>query len=156
MKTIEIPRRSRRGGRPPKEPKEGVIVTHMITRDGLQDPGPRTRALLEKHGIASILKAMKDEKYLAETFSAYDGMLIIGLANSLNGSGEERERMFARMFGKVPDRTINLNINLDASPEQLAQNAGNLLSKIEPSLLEETESECVTIEAESACDLIED
>lgn len=97
---------------------------------GLQDPGPRMKLLAEKHGIETILKAMDDHAFLGKTFSTYDGMLIVGLGNSLKGSGEERERMLNRMFGKVPDRQINLNLNVDVAPEQLSARAGNLFSQL--------------------------
>ena len=113
-----------RPGRPPKVPlaeKPGAV----------QDPGPRTKTLVAKHGVAAILRAMKDEKFLADNFSAYDGMLIIGLGNALKGSGEERERMLNRMFGKVPDKQINLNINVEITPDQLSDKAKALLAKLD-------------------------
>lgn len=96
----------------------------------VQDPGPRLKHLVQEHGIASIMTAMKDVDYLAKTFSTYDGMLIIGLANSLAGSGEERERMLNRMFGKVPDKQINLNLNIEVTPDQLNDRADALLDRL--------------------------
>lgn len=97
---------------------------------GMQDPGPRAKALVDMHGIEKIMKAIDDPKYLAKEFSTYDGMIIMGIGNSLRGNGHERERMFDRMFGKVPDKQINLNINLDASPEQLSDRALSLLERL--------------------------
>lgn len=108
---------------------------------GIQDPGPRAKLLVERHGIASILKAIEDKDYLAETFSTYDGMLIVGIGNSLRGNGEERERMLNRMFGKVADKQINLNVNIDASPEQLSDNALGLLDDMADSDQDDSESD---------------
>lgn len=126
---IYMPFPSRNGGRP-KTP----LVEKGQT--GLQDPGPRTKALVAKHGVGAIMRAMRDEKYLADTFSAYDGMLIIGLGNALKGSGDERERMLNRMFGKVPDKQINLNINVDVTPDQLSDKAKALLAKLDDGVSE--------------------
>lgn len=97
---------------------------------GMQDPGPRAKVLVEKHGAAAVLRAMRDEKFLADNFSIYDGMIIIGLGNALKGSGEERERMFNRMFGKVPDKTINLNLNVEVQPSQITARAEELLEQL--------------------------
>lgn len=97
---------------------------------GVQEPSPRLKYLCEAHGVESILKAMKDEKYLAKTFSTYDGILIIGLANALKGSDNARESLLNRMFGKVPDKQINLNLNVDSSPEQLSDKALAMLQML--------------------------
>lgn len=95
----------------------------------LQDPGPRTKALLDKFGTKTILEAIDDRDKL-DKFSAYDAMLIVGLANSLKGSGEERERMFNRMFGKVPDKQISLNVNIDVDSDQLTGKAQDMLANL--------------------------
>ena len=123
-----IEEKRNKGGNPAwfkgmKTPRHGVAK-------GLQEPSIRLKHLAESHGIESILKAMKDEKYLAKTFSTYDGMLIIGLANSLKGSDSARESLLNRMFGKVPDKQINLNLNVDSSPEQLSDKALSLLAML--------------------------
>jgi len=96
----------------------------------LQDPGTRAKILVEKHGSEKILRALKDENYLAREFSTYDGMIIIAIGNALKGSGDERERLFNRMFGKVPDKQVNLNVNVDLSPDQLSERAQELLARI--------------------------
>lgn len=106
---------------------------------GIQEPGPRLRALVEKHGIAHILKAMNSEKYLADNFSAYDGLLIMGLANGLKGDGVERERLLDRMFGKVPDRAINVNLNLETDPSQLSDKALELLARLTPMIEDDSD-----------------
>ena len=123
-----IEKKPNKGGNPAwfkgmKTPRHGIAK-------GLQEPSIRLKHLAESHGIESILKAMKDEKYLAKTFSTYDGMLIIGLANSLKGSDSARESLLNRMFGKVPDKQINLNVNVDSSPEQLSDRALSLLAML--------------------------
>lgn len=96
----------------------------------MEDPGVRMKFLAKEHGIAVILACMKDEKLLAKTFSTYDGMLIMGFANSLKGSDTARESMLNRMFGKVPDKQINLNLNIDVDPENLSSRAGDMLSSL--------------------------
>ena len=98
---------------------------------GLQDPSPRLKFLVDQHGIGHILKAMEDQKYLEKNFSTYDGLLIMGLANGLKGDGLERERILDRMFGKVPDRSVNLNINIDTDPDQLSDKAMAMLARLE-------------------------
>lgn len=95
-----------------------------------QDPGPRTKALIEKHGIYAIQKAFADPDYLAKTFDPYDGLLIMGLAQGLRGDGKEREAMLNRMFGKVPDRAITMNLNIEVTPEQLNARADALLARL--------------------------
>lgn len=95
-----------------------------------EDPGPRAKFLVKQHGIDIILKAMADPALLAKSFSTYDGMIIMGVANSLRGNGEERERMFNRMFGKVPDKQINMNLNIDIAPEQLTNRAHDMLARL--------------------------
>jgi len=100
-----------------------------LKRSGLQEPGPRAKLLCEKHGVKAILAAMEDPTEL-DKYSTYDAMLIIGLANSLKGSEQARENMLNRMFGKVPDKQVNLNINVDADPEQLSDKAQDLLAQL--------------------------
>ena len=99
-------------------------------QQGVAEPGFRTKELIKKHGIEVILKAMDDPKFLAETFSSFDGMLIMGVANALKGNGEERERMLNRMFGKVPDKQINLNLNIEADPDKLSEKASTMLASL--------------------------
>ena len=55
----------------------------------------------------------------------------MGLANGLKGDGLERERILDRMFGKVPDRSVNLNINIDTDPDQLSDKAMAMLARLE-------------------------
>jgi hypothetical protein len=94
------------------------------------EPGTRMKYLVKEYGTDVILRAMNDQKFLAQTFSAYDAMLIAGIGNSIKGSGEERERVLNRMFGKVPDKQINLNLNIDVRPEQLTSKANEMLARI--------------------------
>lgn len=114
--------------------REAVKYRAKLLAEGqgvkLQDPGARAKMLVEKHGPARILKALRDQKFLETEFSTYDGMIIIGIGNALKGSGDERERLFNRMFGKVPDKTISLNVNIDIQPEALSQRANELLNRI--------------------------
>lgn len=96
----------------------------------LQDPGTRAKDLVARHGAGKILRALNDERYLASEFSTYDGMLIVAIGAALRGSGEERERLFNRMFGKVPDKQINLNVNVDVQPDALSARAKELLARL--------------------------
>lgn len=98
--------------------------------NGIEEPGTRAKVLVEVHGTEKILRAIKDEKYLAANFTTYDAMIIVGIGNALKGSGDERERMFNRMFGKVPDKSINLNLNVEVGPEQLSKRAKDMLNRI--------------------------
>lgn len=98
-----------------------------------QDPGPRAKKLIEKHGIQEVMKAADDIKYAAKHFSSYDQMILAAIANAMKGNGEERERLFNRMFGKVPERTINLNVNVDIDPTKLTDRARDMLARIETS-----------------------
>lgn len=118
----------------PLEPKARVAKSNLLTANftppKIQDPGDRAKILVEKHGPAKILKALNDEDFLAEEFSTYDGMIIVAIGAALRGSGEERERLFNRMFGKVADKQINLNVNVETRPEQLSERAHELLARI--------------------------
>lgn len=112
---------------------------------GLQEPSPRMRLLLQAHGVAKILKAAKDHDYLEKEFSGYDGLLIIALANALKGDETAIENRLNRMFGKVPDKQVNLNVNLDVSPEQLTERALSLLDDLTEDNQDQIE---ITIEQE--------
>lgn len=97
---------------------------------GFQEPNVRIKHLLQTHGIDVMLKAMKDEKFLAKTFSAFDGMHIISLAKALKGDHQAYEHALNRMFGKVPDKQINLNLNIETDPDQLSERASALLGNL--------------------------
>ena len=106
-------------------------------------PGPRMQALLRKHGVKEILKAIEDRNYLADNFSSMDAMLIKGLGDSIAQGGQALENALNRMFGKVPDKAINLNLNIDATPQQLSDRAQALLDDLDP------QHEPVAIESEA-------
>lgn len=112
-------------GRPPRIPTE-----YPTSGLQLQDPGTRAKTLIQKHGPEKVLRALRDEKFLEKNFTTYDGMLIMGIGAALKGSGDERERMFNRMFGKVPDKQINLNLNIDINPATLSNRAREMLDRI--------------------------
>lgn len=96
----------------------------------MQEPGPRLKLLVENHGADVVLKAMKDEKFLAEKFSVMDGMHIISLAKALKGDHQAYEHALNRMFGKVPDKAVNINLNIDADPAQLSEKANAMLGNL--------------------------
>lgn len=102
----------------------------QVSTKGIQEPGPRMKLLLQEHGAAKILKASKDPDFLDKNFSGYDGMLIMALANSLSGNETAIENRLNRMFGKVADKQINLNLNVDADPAALSSNAFDLLGQL--------------------------
>lgn len=94
-----------------------------------QNPGDRARLLLQKHGAEQLIKWSKNIK--KAPVSSFDAMLIIQMGNILVlRDGLERERLWDRMFGKVPDKQININLNLDANAEQLRTGALALLDKL--------------------------
>lgn len=94
------------------------------------EPNVRLKELVRDHGIATILKAMNEPEFLAETFSTYDGMHIISLAKALKGDHQAYEHALNRMFGKVPDKQINLNLNIEADPDKLSERANGMLSSL--------------------------
>lgn len=101
-------------------------IAHQIV---FQDPGSRAKILLEKFGVDQIIKFSKNIK--KAPVSSFDGMLIIQMGNILVlRDGLERERLWDRMFGKVPDKNININLNLDAPSDQLRNRALDLLEKL--------------------------
>jgi len=105
-----------------------------------QPPAVRAEFLTAKyqpHQLISMAKLISEGKPCRE-LSSQDAVVCIHLANILQmRDGVERERLYDRTFGKVPDRTINLNLNLDCTPEQLSQRAIALLQKIAPAQIEE-------------------
>lgn len=102
----------------------------QVSTKGIQEPGPRMKLLLAQHGVGKILKAAKDPQFLDKEFSGYDGMLIMALANSLSGNETAIENRLNRMFGKVPDKQVNLNLNIDADPQQLSDRALSMLAQL--------------------------
>lgn len=117
--------KARPRGRPTKQYLENA---GMIPK--FQDPGGRAKDLISRHSSEKILRALNDEKYLTQEFSTYDGMIIVWLAQALKGDGVEREKLFNRMFGKVADKQVNVNVNVEATPESLSNKARELLSRI--------------------------
>ena len=95
-----------------------------------QDPTTRGRYLLEKFGVDEILafgKKIADSKPVP--LSTQDAQLVAQIARSLN-DGTELERFQNRTFGKVPDKQISLNVNLETSPEKLSERALALLDNL--------------------------
>lgn len=98
-----------------------------------QDPGQRARYLLHKYGpdeVINLATQVRAGKINKTKLSTLDAMLIVQMGNILQSDGLERERLWDRIFGKVPDRNINLNANLDISPEELSQRAKEMLARI--------------------------
>lgn len=93
-----------------------------------QDPGSRARYLIEKYGPHDIFR-FANSKIKKTPLSTQDYQIVKQIARSFE-DGQELERFQNRTFGKVPDKNINLNINLDATPEQLSERALELLSRI--------------------------
>lgn len=93
-----------------------------------QDPSSRARYLLEKYTPHQIFK-FANSKIKHTPLSTPDYQLVRQIARTFE-DGAELERFQNRTFGKVPDKNINLNINLDATPEQLSERALDLLARI--------------------------
>lgn len=94
---------------------------------GMADPGRRRVALLEKYGVKKILKFAKDIQ--KANLTAQDAQLVMQIARSFY-DGQELERFENRAYGKVPDKSINLNVNLDGTAEELGERARALLDRI--------------------------
>lgn len=96
------------------------------------DPGPRAIALVEKFGAAQILEwyAMIDKGEAKKIPLGTGDILLLGrIARSIK-DGVELERFYDRSFGKVPDRNINMNVNIEADPEKLSERAADMLSRL--------------------------
>ena len=111
----------------------------------VQPPEQRAKILLAKYSPQQIMAFAKDIK--KAPLSTPDAIIVMHLANVLNADGLERERLYDRTFGKVPDRAININLNLDSTPEQMSERALALLGELLPA---------ETIDTEQDCDLIEE
>jgi hypothetical protein len=96
---------------------------------GFADPSSRTKVLLEKYTPAQILDFAKN--IAKAPLSTPDAVIIMHIANVLERNGLERERLYDRTFGKVPDKKINLNVNIDATPEQLSERALAVLARLQ-------------------------
>lgn len=122
-----------------------------------QPPSQRAEYLTTKfktHELIAFAKLIANGERVSQ-LSSQDAIVCIQLANIYQlRDGIERERMYDRLFGKVPDRTINLNLNLDVSPDQLSERATALLRKIAPVDIEQIECEAVTLEDDS--DLVDE
>lgn len=108
-----------KGGRPPAQP------------GSFQDPGPRSAVLIDKFGIAQICEwyEMILQKKKVPLSSA-DSLLIGRIARATK-SDEAQELLYNRRFGKVPDKNINLNVNIDADPEKLSERAAEMLARLQ-------------------------
>jgi hypothetical protein len=110
-----------------KNKKPSAVPARQVT---WQDPGSRGKVLLDKYGPAEIIK-FATSSIKKTPLSTQDYQLVKQLARTFE-SGDELERFNNRSFGKVPDKQINLNVNLDVSPEQLSERALALLATIAP------------------------
>ena len=127
MELIEKPKN--KGGRPPSV---------------WQEPRLRADYLAQKYSSDQIIAFAKAIAAGEKTpLSQQDCIVAINLANIYEmRSGEERERLYNRIFGKVPDKAININLNIDATPQQLSDRAQALLDDLDP------QPDPVTIESE--------
>ena len=98
------------------------------------EPRLRAEALSAKYEPDQIIKFAQEIAAGKKTpLSSQDAIICINLANIYEmRSGEERERLYNRIFGKVPDKAINLNLNIDATPQQLSDRAQALLDDLDP------------------------
>lgn len=100
---------------------------------GFQDPGPRGRYLVEKYGMAEIMKFYKlmqqEDGALAVPLSTQDCLLVGRIARAQKDDNA-LDKLYDRTFGKVPDRSINLNINADVDPEKLSEQAAEMLARL--------------------------
>lgn len=96
------------------------------------DPATRTLELLEKYGVKKIVVYYKMICAGRNVPCSSGDALIIGRIARAYMNGEELERLYNRSYGKVPERSLNMNINLDATPEQLSERALELLARVNP------------------------
>ncbi len=98
---------------------------------GFQNPQERAKTLTQEYTPEQIIDlAERVREGKKSGLTTPDAIIIVHLANIFKADGLERERLYDRTFGKVPERVLNLNINLDAAPEQLSETAHNLLDKL--------------------------
>lgn len=98
-----------------------------------QPPAQRAEALTRFYTPKEITRMAKAISAGKDTpLSSQDAIVCVHLANIYKADGLERERLYDRTFGKVPDRQVNVNVNLDVAPEQLSDRALTLLEKIAP------------------------
>lgn len=122
-----------------------------------QPPAQRAEYLSTHYTPNELIKmAVEIAAGKSTKLSTQDAIVCVQIANILQmRDGVERERLYDRLFGKVPDRTINLNLNLDASPDQLSERALALLQKIAPMDIEQIECEAVILEDDNS-DLVDE
>lgn len=98
---------------------------------GFQNPQERAKTLCDEYTPAQIVefaKKIRDGK--STPLTTPDAIIVVHLANIFSADGLERERLYDRTFGKVPERIMTLNINLDVAPEQLQDSALAILNKL--------------------------
>jgi len=127
---------------------KGMPAPPKRTSATWQPPAQRAEYLVAKYGsdeIIAMAKLIAAGK--KSPLSSQDCVVCIQLANIYElRDGAERERLYDRTFGKVPDRAININLNLDSTPEQMSERALALLGELLPAEAIDTESECDLIE----------
>ena len=100
---------------------------------GVQDPGPRGRVLLERYGIDQIrhwYKLVLSDQGEKIPLSTPD-MLLLGRIARAFTDDNALDKLYDRSFGKVPDKTINLNLNVDVDPVKLGADASEMLAMLE-------------------------
>lgn len=98
---------------------------------GFQDPGPRSAVLIEKFGMDKIQEFYKQILAGEKVPLSSADCLIIGRIARATKSDEAQELLYNRRFGKVPDKNINLNVNVDADPEKLSERASEMLARLQ-------------------------
>lgn len=114
-----LPRVMPKGGRPPARPGR------------FADPGPRALELLEKFGMDKIVQFYEDGIAKKKVPLSSGDMLLVGRLARAFRDGTELEHLHNRSYGKVPDKNINLNVNVEADPEKLSERAAEMLARLQ-------------------------
>jgi hypothetical protein len=113
-------RGSRLSPYPPRSPKR-------------QDVAERAQYLLTTYGPSDMLRLhdnLMAGKVPRECLSSFDALVVAQIARGLRNDGQERERLWDRMYGKVPDKVVNLNANVEIDADALSEQAAELLARL--------------------------
>ena len=118
-------------GKGGQKPSCNIQKTVFAPLAGFTHPAIRAKQLIAKYQsdeILALAERIQNGKAKNE-INTQDAIIITHLARALR-DGIERERLYDRTFGKVPDRSVNLNIDADTDADQLSDKAMDLLATL--------------------------